>query len=99
MASESQNRANRENAKKSTGPRTAEGKAIARRNATTHSAYSCMAIEELGEDPVELERFREEALAALAPKDAIAAALADEVVAKLWQFRRIRVVARTLSIL
>jgi hypothetical protein len=40
MATEKQIRANRENAKKSTGPRTAAGRAKAARNSLRHGAYA-----------------------------------------------------------
>ena len=40
MATEAQTNANRANAQKSTGPRTEEGKARSRRNATIHGMYS-----------------------------------------------------------
>ncbi len=33
--------ANRRNAKKSSGPRTSEGKAVASRNAITHGLHAC----------------------------------------------------------
>jgi len=51
-ATEAQIRANRENAKKSTGPRTAEGKAASSRNGLSHG----LCAEKLmlaGEDPEE----------------------------------------------
>jgi tetrahydromethanopterin S-methyltransferase subunit B len=51
--------ANRENAKKSTGPRTARGKAYSRRNATKHGLFThnWMEFVLLGEDPCEYEKL------------------------------------------
>ena len=40
MASSAQLRANRDNAKKSTGPRTIAGKSVSSRNATKHGLFS-----------------------------------------------------------
>ena len=44
MATEAQIEANRENAKKSTGPRTAAGKARVRRNASRHGLCNTIAV-------------------------------------------------------
>jgi hypothetical protein len=55
--SERKLKANRENAKKSTGPRTSPGKAYSRRNAVKHGLYvrPTTDFEALGEDPHEYE--------------------------------------------
>lgn len=44
MTSEKQTQANRRNAQRSTGPRTAEGKAASSRNALTHGVLSANAV-------------------------------------------------------
>ena len=54
MSSEAQVRANRENAQKSTGPTSPEGKARSSRNALTHGLLSCDIVT-FGEDAEELE--------------------------------------------
>jgi hypothetical protein len=67
QATEAQTRANRENAKKSTGPRTAEGKAASSRNGLTHGLCADKHLLP-GEDPDDflfllydlLDRFRPE---------------------------------------
>ena len=54
MASVAQIRANRLNAQKSTGPRTAEGKAAASQNAAKHGLLAEQVVIK-GEDPAEFE--------------------------------------------
>ena len=55
MASKAQIKANRENAKKSTGPRTAEGKALVSLNALKHGLLAQDAVLP-EEDPAEFDR-------------------------------------------
>ena len=55
MTSEAQMKASRENAKKSTGPRTPEGKARASKNALKHGLMAQDAVIP-GEDPAEFDR-------------------------------------------
>lgn len=72
--------ANRQNAKKSTGPRSAEGKQQSSRNATTHGVYArAYAIPRgvLAEDGDEVESFFEGLVEALGPRDAL-----EQVVAR-----------------
>jgi hypothetical protein len=69
MATAAQIAANRRNALKSTGPRTAAGKAVSCRNALRHG-MTARATVVLGEDPQDFQRFRSELTAALAPRDA-----------------------------
>ena len=58
MCSDQKRQANRVNALKSTGPKTAKGKAVSSRNATKHglTAQSAVVLEE---DPQEFEEFAE----------------------------------------
>ena len=67
MTSERQTRANRENAKKSTGPRTAEGKRKSSQNATTHGLLSSADVVLDGEDAELFEELRAGARAAHDP--------------------------------
>ncbi len=87
MASAAQVAANRRNAQKSTGPRTEAGKATSARNALRHglTAEALVIYDEREED---FCAFHAEMAAALAPRDAIAAQLAERVILCAWRLRR-----------
>jgi len=87
MASVAQIQANRLNAQKSTGPRTAAGKERASRNALKHGLLAREAIIQ-GEDPEEFEFHREGMLMELAPAGAVETLLAERVVSLSWRLRR-----------
>jgi len=86
MASVAQIQANRSNAQKSTGPRTAEGKAAAR-NAVKHGLLAEQVVIH-GEDPEEFDLYRAGMLAELAPVGAVEALLAERAVSLSWRLRR-----------
>ncbi len=87
MATVAQVRANRANARKSTGPRTAEGKERASQNAVKHGLLAGEAVI-AGEDPEEFESYREEMLADLGPVGPVETMLAERVVGLSWRLRR-----------
>ncbi len=87
MATTAQVRANRANARKSTGPRTAAGKETASRNAVKHGLLAREAVI-AGEDPEEFEVYREGMLADLAPAGPVEAMLAERIVGLSWRLRR-----------
>jgi hypothetical protein len=87
MASVAQIQANRSNAQKSTGPRTAEGKATASRNAVKHGLLAERVVIH-GEDPAQFDLYREGMLAELAPVGAVEGLLAERVVSLAWRLRR-----------
>ncbi|UCD49751.1 MAG: hypothetical protein JSW27_19735 [Phycisphaerales bacterium] len=87
MASEAQVRANRLNARKSTGPRTAEGKATVAQNAVKHGLRAEQMVIK-GEDPGEFESYREQMLGELAPDGALESMLAERAVGLAWRLRR-----------
>jgi hypothetical protein len=88
MTSEAQVEANRRNARKSTGPRTQEGKEASRRNALRHGlAAEHIAI--FDEDPDDFCRFHAEMLEALLPLGADERMLADRVAMGSWRLRRV----------
>jgi len=87
MATQAQVLANRLNAQKSTGPRTAEGKEIASQNAVTHGLLAQKNVI-VGEDLGEFEFYRDEMLCELAPGGAMESMLAERVVGLSWRLRR-----------
>ena len=87
MISQKQLAANRQNALKSTGPRSAECKVAASKNSLKHGLLSSEAVME-GESKDEFEQFRESLLADLAPEGELECMLADRIVAASWRLRR-----------
>ena len=87
MSSDQQIAANRLNAQKSTGPRTAEGKERVASNALKHGLTGKHVVLP-GEDPAEFDAFRSELIADLAPRGALEEIFAEKIVADAWRFRR-----------
>ena len=86
MATQKQIKANRKNAQKSTGPKTAEGKAAVSKNAVKHGLFTDALIR--GENPADYEVFHDEMLADLAPVGAVETMLAERVISLWWRLRR-----------
>jgi len=80
--------ANRKNAQRSTGPRTAEGKARVAQNAITHGLLSEKALLP-DEDPQALEALAEAMRAAWKPEGAQEDLLVDWMIQALWRLRRL----------
>ncbi len=87
MASAAQVRANRLNARKSTGPRTAEGKAVVAQNAVKHGLLAQQVVVR-GEDPGEFELYRDGMLKDLGPVGSLEGLLAERVAHLGWRLRR-----------
>jgi len=87
MASEAQIQANRANSRKSTGPRTADGKAAVAQNALRHGLRAEQVVIK-GEDPGEFESYREQMLGELHPHGALESVLAERAVGLAWRLRR-----------
>jgi hypothetical protein len=87
MASEAQVVANRSNARKSTGPRTPEGKTAVSQNAVKHGLLAKEAVVR-GEDPGEFESYRDQMLGELAPVGQMESVLAERVVSLSWRLQR-----------
>ena len=87
MSTKAQINANRQNAQKSTGPKTAEGKGAVSLNAVKHGLFAAEAVV-MGENPGDYELFRNEMLAELAPSGMVESMLAERVVSLSWRLKR-----------
>jgi hypothetical protein len=80
--------ANRENAKRSTGPRTEPGKARSRLNALQHGMTAGMILLP-GEDSAELAMMSERLHDDLAPVGEFERELVERIISHLWRLRRV----------
>ena len=86
-----QTKANRANAKKSTGPRTAEGKARVRHNSVTHGLRTEDVVVRGGptaEDPAEFSSLLGSMLNDCKPKGALERVLVERLTVSYWRLRR-----------
>jgi hypothetical protein len=88
MASEAQIAANRRNAEKSTGPRTAAGKEAVGRNALRHGLRSVRTVV-FDETEEEFQDFAAGIVGALAPADAYERALSERIAQVEWRLKRV----------
>ena len=88
MATQRQIDANRENALKSTGPRTEAGKAASSANALSHGLTAASTVVLPEEDTDAFERLREGVIADLDPAGALQEALAQRIAVLLWRLDR-----------
>jgi hypothetical protein len=91
MASLKQIQANRRNAQKSTGPRTAEGKAVSRFNALKTGIDAETHVVLPFEDPKDLEDLTVEYYDRFAPDTPEQRCLVDALISDEWSLRRFRV--------
>jgi hypothetical protein len=89
MTTERQLAANRQNAQRSTGPRTAQGKASAIRNNTRHGLRATTPVIPRLESLEAWEQHRAATIAGLAPATALEEALAERVALILWRLDRV----------
>jgi hypothetical protein len=80
--------ANRANAQKSTGPRSAAGKMRVRRNALTHGLYAETAPD-AGEDRVAFEHLHEDLQGRFEPEGPAECALVARLAALMWRLSRV----------
>ena len=88
MATERQISANRVNARRSTGPRTAGGKTRSRGNAVKHGLLARQVMVSPG-DGRAFGRFRARSLRQLRPVGPLEEFLADRVITQSWRLRRV----------
>ena len=88
MTTRKQIGANRCNARSSTGPKTAAGKAASAANALRHGLSAAHTFMLPDEDPEEFERLQEHTIADLKPENTLQAVLAQRIVVLLWRLDR-----------
>src|SRR4030042_2419367 len=86
MATTAQILANRNNSRKSTGPKTDEGKAAVSQNAIKHGIFAESVIQ--GENEDDYEAFHDQMLAELAPVGMVESMLAERFVSLSWRLKR-----------
>ena len=89
MISEKQLAANRANAQHSTGPKTADGKAVTRYNGTRHGLTGRTVVLPW-EDMEEYRRFSKEIVESFAPETAFERQLAQTIADTQWRLNRAR---------
>ena len=88
MTTDKQNIANRQNALKSTGPKTPEGKELARKNSIKHGLLSKdLVIRE--EDSKALQALMDDLFATLQPLGKIEEVLTEKIGSTLWRLQRL----------
>ncbi len=87
MSTSEQINANRQNAQKSTGPQTAEGKAVSSQNAVKHGLFAAEAVI-TGEDPAVYEAYHDQFLAEWKPVGMTESVMAERIVSMAWRLRR-----------
>jgi hypothetical protein len=87
--SEKQLAANRENAKKSTGPTTAAGKTRASQNACTHGLTAEKVLMDFIEDKSELDTHRESIIAFYKPQNPMEKFWVDQIILGQWRLDRL----------
>ena len=99
MSTKSQILANRRNAKKSTGPRTHQGKAIVSKNAVKHGLLARQNVIST-ESQADFNLHRDQALKELAPESPMESILANRIVILAWRLTRtVRIQTQTIDAL
>ena len=81
--------ANLENARKSTGPKTAEGKAIVARNSLAHGIYAQTPVVDQAETVEEWNAYRQAMLQGLEAEGMLEETLAERIILNAWRLRRV----------
>jgi len=87
MSTKAQVKANRQNAKKSTGPKTPEGKAAVSQNAVKHGLFASQNVL-TSENQADFGLFREKLLEDLNPAGPMQSVLAERIVSLSWRLKR-----------
>jgi len=86
MSTQKQVKANRQNAQKSTGPKTDEGKATVSQNAVKHGLFAQSVIK--GENQADYEAFHDKMVAEMKPVGPMEILLAERIVSLWWRLER-----------
>jgi hypothetical protein len=87
MSTKAQIKANQQNAQKSTGPQTAEGKAVVSQNAIKHGLFAAEAVI-TGENPADYEAYHDQFVAEMLPVGMVESMMAERIVSLGWRLRR-----------
>ena len=87
MATDAQILANRRNARKSTGPRTPEGKAVVSQNAVKNGLSAHQDVISF-ESQAEFDLYRDQMLEELSPASPMESMLAERIVSLSWRLKR-----------
>jgi hypothetical protein len=87
MSTEAQINANRQNAQKSTGPVTQQGKAAVSQNALKHGLFAVQDVVPT-ENQQDFDLLRDQMLAQLAPAGAVESMFAHRVISLSWRLKR-----------
>ena len=90
MTTEAQNRANRLDALKSTGPRTGAGKAASSQNALRHGLTAQQVVLAI-EDPAQFDALRGDLHEEFGPCGPTGERLVEQLASLLWRLRRVPV--------
>ena len=97
MSTEAQITANRRNAKKSTGPRTHQGRTIISHNAVKHGLFARQTLID-SENEADFDLYHDQLLSELAPESPMESMLAERIVILSWRLIRIgRIQAQTIN--
>jgi hypothetical protein len=96
MPSQARQTANQENATRSTGPRTPEGKARSSQNARKHGLTAAQLVI-AAEDREEFDEFLAELQTEIRPQGPLQQILFDQLAASAWNLRRIRLMEAEIA--
>ena len=95
MRTQKQTSASRENAKKSTGPRTPEGKANSSKNALKHGLMAEDAVIP-GEDPAEFDRHLTKLEDTYLPRNYVEKQIVHQIADTMWRIKRLSRIETTV---
>lgn len=89
VITEKQKKANAENAKKSTGPKTDEGKKTVSQNALTHGLTSASLMNPAIDDIEEFQKYTKNIYECFSPRDDLEIFFVNRAISCMWRLKRI----------